>query len=168
MSDKKQYKKCIKKYQKKLIKIAKSTYPWDYFYSIEFTIEHLKMMKEYYDIGYNVWSCDEDLDERRRIIDNLLYEYDAYNELPRNEREEIAKELNVEVDKIEDNFNRIETEYTISLKGKETKCSGMRFEDKNYPREIWSKYVSKIHESEEKHFNNFMDMFKGVVRMLSD
>ena len=111
--DKKQYRKDIRKHQKELVKTAKSTYPWDYFYSFDFIIEHLKMMKDYYKVGYNVWSIEEDVLERKEIIDKLLFEYDAYLELPRSEREDIARELNVEVDKIEDNFNRIETEEII-------------------------------------------------------
>lgn len=166
--DKRQYKKDIKRHQKELVKIAKSSYPWDYFYSLDFLIEHLKMMKDYYNVGYNVWSCDEEVNERKEIIDKLLYEYDSYLDLPRSEREKIAKELNVEVDKVEDNFNRIETEEIIRFNGKETKCMGMKFEDKYYPYETWSKYINEVSKAEEKHFDNFMDILKKELRKLSD
>lgn len=166
--DKRQYRKDIKRHQKELAKIAKSSYPWDYFYSFDFIIEHLKMMKDYYNVGYNVWSCDEEVNERKEIIDNLLYEYDSYFDLPRSERENIAKELNVEVDKIEDNFNRIETEEIIRFNGKETKCTGMKFEDKYYPHEVWTNYIRRVSEAEEKHFDNFMELMKSGFRKLCD
>lgn len=166
--DKKQYKQDIKKHQKELVKIAKSTYPWDYFYSFDFIIEHLKMMKDYYDVGYNVWSYDEEVNERKEIIDNLLYEYDSYLDLPRSEREDIAKELNVEVDKIEDNFNRVETETIIKLDGKEQKCPSMKFEEKYYPYEVWSNYIKMVSEAEEKHFDNFIELMKSGFRKLCD
>ena len=166
--DKRQYRKDIKRHRKELVKIAKNTCPWDYFYSSDFLIEHLKMMKDYYNIGYNVWSCDEEVNERKEIIDSLLYEYDSYIDLPRSEREDIAKELNVEVDKIEDNFNRIETEVITRLDGKEVKYTGMKLEDKYYPYEIWSKYIHEINKAEEKHFTNFMNIIKKELRKLSD
>lgn len=168
MTNKKQYKKDIKSHQKELVKIAKSSYPWDYFYSFDFIIEHLKMMKDYYNVGYNVWSYDEEVNERKEIIDKLLYEYDSYLDLPRSEREKIAKKLNVEVDKVEDNFSRIETEEIINFKGKETKCTGMKFEEKYYPYEVWSNYIRMVSKAEEKHFDNFMELMKSGFRKLCD
>ena len=43
----KQYLKSIHKHKKELIKIAKSTGPWEYGASFDFIVEHLKMMVDY-------------------------------------------------------------------------------------------------------------------------
>ena len=57
---KKKYKKMMKKYRKNLYKINKSTSrcPWSSGAGLEYFVEYLRFMREYYEIGYNVWAYD--------------------------------------------------------------------------------------------------------------
>lgn len=166
--DKKQYKKDIRKHQKELVSIAKNTFPWAYNYSLDFMVYHLKMMQDYYKVGYNVWSIEEDVLERKEIIDKMIFEYDSYMELPRDEREAIAKELGVEVDKVEDNIIVHYSEEPFTFKGKTTMCRKSTFEDRYYSREVASKYYNEVNKAEIKHYYNFVDMLKDDFRKLCD
>ena len=166
--DKKQYKKDIKRHRKELVNIAKNTFPWEYADSFDFIVEHLKMMKDYYDVGYNVWGEEEYVSEIKEIIDKMLFEYAAFVKLPRDEREEIAKELEVEVDKVEDNSIPHYEKQPVTFGNKTVMCTAVSFEDKYYPSELAFKYYDKVSKAEELHFDRFVDLLKRDFRKLCD
>ena len=70
-----EYKCMIKKYQKKFKKMAKDVNPWDYYFGLNFLIEHLKFMRDYYELGENVWAQEvEGVPTRLQILNMILVE----------------------------------------------------------------------------------------------
>lgn len=52
------YNKMWRKYKKLLKKDAKEMCPFDYSFGLDAFIDFLKFMKEYYELGYNVWAME--------------------------------------------------------------------------------------------------------------
>lgn len=73
----KEYKKMYKKHQKELIKLAKESEDWDWYYLHNLVMTKIRHMYEYYSAGNNVWQSDETLlptiDELKHVLD-LQYE----------------------------------------------------------------------------------------------
>lgn len=57
-TEKKLYKRQRRAARKELIRIAKNTNPWDWGGITNFIIAHLKSMRDYYALGYNVWGVE--------------------------------------------------------------------------------------------------------------
>jgi len=74
---KKQYWKMIKKYRKKLDELNQGarTRPWDWGFGLDYFVTYLEFMKEYYDLGWNVWQSDEKLITVKKTLKETL---DAY------------------------------------------------------------------------------------------
>ncbi len=79
------YHKMIKRNKKEILKTAKKTNPWDWFWGIKLLVEHLKFMKEYYELHENVWAkepyeWDSNAPKKSRLdmINEILKEYDSW------------------------------------------------------------------------------------------
>ena len=156
---KKQYLKDLRRHKKELIKIAKTAYPWDYGWILDFIVEHLKMMRDYYALGYNVWGLDTDEeDSRLNIANKLIYEYESYLELPLKERQEIADSLGVELNKIEDNIEFIPCDDP----------KGIITNNKYYDDSIYSEWINMCWDYEKMHYINFFDLLKEKLNYLWD
>lgn len=159
------YNEQLKKHRKNLVKIAKETYPWDYGWSFSFLLEHLKMMRDYYSIPENVAQEKDNCKLCYEIADKMIKEYNAYECLPEDERKEIAKQLNVDYEKIEDNTEFKTYEAQDELFGKVTCCKVVH---KYYSSEINNKYYNLIDKEEEQHYINFIELLKTEFRKLWD
>lgn len=80
------YCKMLKTYRKSLKKIAKECRPWDYGWSIDFLIEHLKFMRDYYALGENIigmedkeWKPEEKY-TCLEMINQILAAYQEFND----------------------------------------------------------------------------------------
>ena len=80
------YCKMLKTYRKSLKKIAKECRPWDYVWSIDFLIEHLKFMRDYYTLGENImgmedkeWKSEEKY-TRLEMINQILAAYQEFDD----------------------------------------------------------------------------------------
>lgn len=116
----KKYRKMFKKHNKQLKDIAKKTRPWDYGWSADFLIEHLKFMRDYYTLGENVVSCEdcewkeEEEYTRIEIINQILNAYEAFIEYHPD-----FKELqNIKDDNERRLWIKKTNEYHLSLKHK--------------------------------------------------
>ena len=78
MKNKKTYKKIFKKYKKQLNQINNKvkTGPWEYGFVLEYLITTMNFMKEYYDLGYNVWQSKESLEEIKKTLAETLKAYE--------------------------------------------------------------------------------------------
>lgn len=83
----KEYHNLIKRNNKKLVKLAKETRPWDYSWGIELLVLHLEYMKEYYSNRENVvalenyeWDPKAIKKSRLEMIQDILSEYYAWRE----------------------------------------------------------------------------------------
>lgn len=81
----KEYYKLIKRNNKKLVKLAKETRPWDWSWGIELLVLHLEYMKEYYSNNENVmamenyeWDPKAIKKSRLEMIEEILSEYYAW------------------------------------------------------------------------------------------
>lgn len=90
---KKEYKKMWKAHKKELIKLAKKATPFQAEDGFEMWIEHLRFMRDYYKIGYNVWAMErkeedpveyKDVPTRFESLDQALKEYNAIEECEDN------------------------------------------------------------------------------------
>lgn len=163
----KQYLQDIKRHRKELIKIAKNTGPWEYGASFEFIVEHLKMMVDYYTLGYNVWGIENEDPEndRNTIATKMIEEYEAYECLPDSERENIAAKFDAELDKMEHNVEFTKTD-EIKIFG--DKCTGYALVCKYYPDEVYLEYIKAVEAAEEQHFCNFIKLLQEKFRYLWD
>lgn len=73
----KKYRKMMKSYKKELKKLAKKAAPWEYGFLEEYFITYLRFMKDYFELGENVWQVDE---TRIPIVESLSGALNAYNE----------------------------------------------------------------------------------------
>ena len=154
-----------KSHTNKLVEIAKETHGWDYGWSFDFMIEHLKFMKDYYESDEYV-SDDSCAKENLNVINKMLYEYESYNELPEEEKKEIAKQLDVEFDKIENNIEFEDSKKELDdILGEVIKVNVIY---KNYPPEIQMEYYGLINKAQEQHYINFIDLLKDDFRKLWD
>lgn len=86
MKRSKEYKRMMRKYRKEAKKITKEMGPWEFSWSIDFIINHLKWMKDYYTLGENVlamedkeWNHNEKY-TRLEMVDQLLDAYYAFSD----------------------------------------------------------------------------------------
>lgn len=159
----KQYLKDIKTHRKNLVAIAKDAGPWDYGWSIEFFIEHLRMMKDYYTVGYNVHALEADGSENDRlfIVNKLLSEYEASNELPISEKQAIADDMGVDVQKMEDNL-------VFTHTTREDGCRITTVTDKYYDHYTYIEYVHAVHDAEDAHRKAFFEFLLKKYEYLYD
>lgn len=162
----KQYLKDIKRHRKELMKIAKNTGPWEYGASLEFMVEHLKMMVDYYHLGYNVWGMEDEDPENDRltIASKMISEYEAYEYLPDSERAEIATKFDADFNKLEHNTELVKVPKEIF--GKSGECYTVRY--KYYPDDLYLEYIKAIANAEEQHFCNFIKLLQEKFRYLWD
>lgn len=75
----KEYFKMLKHYKKTIRALAKdaSTKPFDWQFGMDLFIEYMKFMKEYYEIGYNVWACE--ITKKCTRAKSLAMTLDEYN-----------------------------------------------------------------------------------------
>lgn len=71
------YRKTMKYYRKRLIRIAKETKPWDFGWLLDFIKTNLLFMAEYYDWGENVHAEDIE-NERCKTLYKALDLYDLW------------------------------------------------------------------------------------------
>ena len=80
------YCKMLKTYRKSLKKIAKECRPWDYVWSIDFLIEYLKFMRDYYTLGENIMGMEdkewkpEEKYTRLEMINQILAAYQEFDD----------------------------------------------------------------------------------------
>ena len=162
----KQYLKDIKKHRKELVKIAKNTGPWEYGASFEFIVEHLKMMVDYYKLGYNVWGIESDDPEfeRCKIALDMITEYESYEYLPDEERKAIAEHLGFEFEKISNNTEFVETDKEPPFGEGRIYTIGYKY----YSHEEDFEYSRMVNEAEEQHFRNFIKLLQEKFRYLWD
>lgn len=80
----KNYFKMIKMHQKRLDACNKDAHrsPWDYGFGLEYFLEYLRFMEDYYNMGWNVWNADEEsTKEIIRTINEVLNCYDEWDNL---------------------------------------------------------------------------------------
>lgn len=76
----------LKTYRKSLKNIAKECSPWDYGWSIDFLIEHLKFMRDYYTLGENVMAVEDkewkpgEKYTRLEMINQILAAYEEFDD----------------------------------------------------------------------------------------
>lgn len=56
---KKEYKQMMKKYKKEFKKLLKEAGPWEWGHMTDFMITFMKWMRDYYQLGYNVWAIED-------------------------------------------------------------------------------------------------------------
>lgn len=84
----KNYYKMFRKNKHNILNIAKiaSEDPFDAFIGLEMFVAHLKFMKDYYELGENVWSAEDNtwdksaknLPSRLGMLEEILTEYDNW------------------------------------------------------------------------------------------
>ena len=67
------YNKMYRRHRRELVKHAKETREWDWFWMHDSMIMQIRHMHEYYTAGNNVWQCDE---SRLSIIEQLQHVLD--------------------------------------------------------------------------------------------
>lgn len=79
MNKKKEYKKMMKRYKKLFKKSAKELLPFDWSYGLDLLVNFLKWMKDYYELGYNVWTSEIPGDKSRKdSLKETLHWYDRW------------------------------------------------------------------------------------------
>ena len=79
------YNKMHHKHRRELVKHAKKTSEWDWYWLHESIIMQIKHMHEYYSAGNNVWQIDE---SRLQIVEQLKHVLDLQAEIERMEDDE--------------------------------------------------------------------------------
>lgn len=83
--ERKAYNKMHRKHRKELIKHARKTSEWDWYWLHESIIMQIKHMHEYYSAGNNVWQIDE---SRLQIVEQLKHALDLQAEIEQMEDDE--------------------------------------------------------------------------------
>lgn len=87
MSPKRQYKKMMRKYKRILKKHVKKLCFGDYLFGLEPFVDFLRGMKEFYEIGYNVWAMErkdedpenyKDAPTRAESLKETIFYYDKW------------------------------------------------------------------------------------------
>ena len=81
MKKSKEYKKMIRKYKKMIRKDAKdaSTKPFDYDFGLQMFVDYLYFMREYYELGENVFALELDnYPTRLQILNMILAAYEDW------------------------------------------------------------------------------------------
>lgn len=78
----KQYFKMIKKNRKELDSLnrAARTRPWDWSFGLDYLIAYMEFMRDYYNLGWNVWQTDETLVPLKKSLDETLEAYKKWDE----------------------------------------------------------------------------------------
>lgn len=82
--ERRQYRRMVKQYRKRLAAVVKQWAPYDYEYMIQLMYVSLQGMREYYDKGINVLGCetkdfrDPDMPTRVQICDMLIKSWEDY------------------------------------------------------------------------------------------
>ena len=101
----KKYKAMFKKHKKILKKIAKETDPFDFFHGLDYFVAFLEFMKDYYELGENVWGEEEHgKPTRLDTINEALEHFYKYQDINLS-YEENRKEFKLFLDCI---YNNIE------------------------------------------------------------
>lgn len=81
-SDYIKYKKILKKYKKQLNQINKKANqsPWDYGFGLDYFVTFLHFMKEYYDLGYNVFQVEESSNEIKDTLAETLKAFEEWDD----------------------------------------------------------------------------------------
>ena len=74
-----------RKHRRELVRHAKKTSEWDWYWLHESIIIQIKHMHEYYSAGNNVWQIDE---SRLQIVEQLKHALDLQAEIERMEDDE--------------------------------------------------------------------------------
>ena len=83
------YNKMHRRHRKELVKLAKETGEWDWFWLHDMIIMQIRHMHEYYSNGNNVWQCDE---SRLPIIDQLQHVLDLEAEIKKMQDDKFGVE----------------------------------------------------------------------------
>lgn len=127
----KEYRKMMKKYQKEAIKLSKECKPWDSGWSIEFLINHLKWMKEYYTLNENVHSVENCLWDKKtkytrlemidkilnvyNTVENYRFDLDYFASLSEEERKTFLKQRKEIYNNLKHEFYMLLEEYMPQL-----------------------------------------------------
>lgn len=76
----KEFKKLIRYHRKRLRKLSKRAWPWDYGYIADYFVAMIEFMRDYYALNYNVVACEDDDPELNRlhICKTILAKIDEY------------------------------------------------------------------------------------------
>jgi len=162
--DKKQkYNKMCREYRKKLVQIGKDAGPWDYCFGLEFLIEHLRFMRDYYALGYNVWGEEDKKPENDRLTlaSKMVAEYEASEELPSEEVLSVAQSLGI---KVPADFKYISKDnIQISI------VAYLEKHRELFPNKDMNKdFVLAIYEREQQHLKNFWKLVQNKLQYLWD
>ena len=91
------FRKMHRRHRKELVKHAKETGEWDWFWLHESIIMQIRHMYEYYSEGNNVWQADE---SRLKIVEQLKRVLDAEAEIDRMQDDKNGVEFVCEGDKV--------------------------------------------------------------------
>jgi len=155
-----EYLALMSKYKKSLTKINKSAYsgPWEWSWGLDYFVEFLRFMQEYYKLGINVWAMerrDEDPKKyknyptRYESISKALEYYDKWQNL---EEEYIAVIDHPETYKSHDNGNG-----TVTIDDLGFHCE--------YKYGSAKRTYKKLHKDQEKYKKLF---FKTVMRFMEE
>lgn len=95
----KEHKQMMKTHKKNLKKIYKNTNPFDYAFGLDYLIEHIRWMKDFYSYNEQVVGEDNTKLTRLESLTKTLNAYDKWQELEDNiaEGEEEQKQLNKDI-----------------------------------------------------------------------
>lgn len=153
------YQVMMAKYKKSLTKINKdaSVCPWEWSYGLDYFVEFLRFMQEYYKLGVNVWAMerkDEDpkryknVPTRYESLTQALAYYDKWQGL---EDEYITVVHHPETYKSHDNDNG-----TVTVDDFGFHCE-YKFGPKNNTRKAMKITYKKLHKEQEKYKKLFVN-----------
>lgn len=143
----KQYRKMLKVYKKKLIKIAKQAAdePFDYDAMIDFLVANLKLMQEYYKNDYNV-AQDTNNEDNKKAIQSISTALDLYDKYTNVMREFV-------------NYDD-DSSIVIDPDTKRMNVTGVSYK---YPDDIDRNY-KEANEKGEQYWNEFWTCVKENIR----
>lgn len=98
----KKYRKLCKKFRKRLRLLCDKIRPWDYQFGLDFYVEQLRFLLEYYKLGENVFQVHEG---REKIIRTVTEAIDHYEKWMNTQRwDEVKKERELFFNTIRDNI----------------------------------------------------------------
>ena len=73
----KQYFKMVKKHQKKLDTLNKVAHkaPWDWNFGLDYLIAYMEFMRDYYNLGWNIFQSEDSLVSLKKSLDATLEAY---------------------------------------------------------------------------------------------
>jgi len=75
------YKKLMKKHKKELnfLNNRVNSNPWEFSFIINYLVETLKFMQDYYELGYNIWQSEESLNEIKKTLKDTIKAYEDWD-----------------------------------------------------------------------------------------